>query len=182
MIQSAVRASAKPGLCRRCCARYCSNIPARLRRLTGGVNWQIREAPPQTTPNTLASRTIFPDWNCAILWFPVSAGGLSRAHTRIGSRRLGCNSDHQKEKHPTTRNAQVHFRHMEREPDRLVIRCGSPDCEWGFPMPDLGEATFKACYSSFRKHCVAVHRLRDDDLADSEVFLDLGKWTLTLLT
>jgi len=49
-------------------------------------------------------------------------------------------------------------------------------------MPDLGEATFKACYSSFRKHCVAVHRLRDDDLADSEVFLDLGKWTLTLLT
>jgi hypothetical protein len=25
----------------------------------------------------------------------------------------------------------------------------------------------KACYSSFRKHCVEIHGLKEDDLADS---------------
>jgi len=48
-------------------------------------------------------------------------------------------------------------------------------------MPDLGEVAVKACYSSFRQHCVEVHGLTQDQLADSEMFLDLGKWTLTLL-
>ena len=36
------------------------------------------------------------------------------------------------------------------------------DCEWGFPMPDLGELTFESCYSAFRKHCVEIHGLRQD--------------------
>ena len=63
----------------------------------------------------------------------------------------------------------------------FVIRCGTPDCEWGFSMPDLGELAVEACYSGFRKHCVQVHGLKEDDPADSQVFLDLGKWTLTLL-
>ena len=48
-------------------------------------------------------------------------------------------------------------------------------------MPDLGELAVEACYSGFRKHCVQVHGLKEDDPADSQVFLDLGKWTLTLL-
>ena len=66
------------------------------------------------------------------------------------------------------------LRLMERETSSsFVIRCGTPDCEWGFPMPDLGEIAFEACYSSFRKHCFEVHGLEGDDLADSEVFLDL---------
>jgi hypothetical protein len=39
----------------------------------------------------------------------------------------------------------------------LVIRCGSPDCNWGFPMRDLEELAFKTCYSSFRQHCAEVH-------------------------
>ena len=47
-------------------------------------------------------------------------------------------------------------------------------------MPDLGELAVEACYSGFRKHCVQVHGLNEDD-PDSQVFLDLGKWTLTLL-
>jgi len=63
----------------------------------------------------------------------------------------------------------------------FVIRCGTPDCEWGFPMPDLGEPAVEACYSSFRKHCVEVHGLQEGDLGDSRMFLDLGQWTLTLL-
>ena len=32
----------------------------------------------------------------------------------------------------------------------------------------------------FRKHCVQVHGLNEDD-PDSQVFLGLGKWTLKLL-
>ena len=62
----------------------------------------------------------------------------------------------------------------------FVIRCGTPDCEWGFSMSDLGELAVEACYSGFRKHCVQVHGLNEYD-PDSQVFLDLGKWTLTLL-
>ena len=71
---------------------------------------------------------------------------------------------------------------MEPETDSsFVIRCGTPDCGWGFLMPDLGEMAVEACYSSFREHCAEVHGLREDDLADSRMFLDLNNWTLTLL-
>jgi len=62
----------------------------------------------------------------------------------------------------------------------FVIRCGTPDCEWGFPMPDLGELALESCYSAFRKHCVEIHGLTDDD-EEAHMFLDLEKWTLTLL-
>jgi len=71
---------------------------------------------------------------------------------------------------------------MERETSsHLLIRCGTPDCEWGFSMPDLGEMAFQACYSAFREHCVKFHGLNENDLTDSGIFLDLGEWTLTLL-
>lgn len=49
-----------------------------------------------------------------------------------------------------------------------------------FPLPDLGEMAVKACYSSFRKHSVEIHSLKEEHLADSRKFLDLNKWTLTL--
>ena len=51
----------------------------------------------------------------------------------------------------------------------------------GFPMPDLGEPVLESCYSAFRKHCVEIHGLRQDNVADSSMHLDLEKWTLTLL-
>jgi len=37
------------------------------------------------------------------------------------------------------------------------------------------------CQSSFHKHSVEIHGLKEDDLVDSRMFLDLNKWTLTLL-
>jgi hypothetical protein len=46
-------------------------------------------------------------------------------------------------------------------------------------MSDLGEMAIEGCYSSFRQHCVEVHGLKEDD--DSQMFLDLGQSTLTLL-
>jgi hypothetical protein len=39
-------------------------------------------------------------------------------------------------------------------------------------------------YSSFSKHCVEIHGLKEDDLADSRMFLalnTLNKWTVTPL-
>lgn len=36
----------------------------------------------------------------------------------------------------------------------VVIRCATPDCEWGFPMPDLGEVAVNVCYSNFIEHYV----------------------------
>src|SRR5215472_7095232 len=48
----------------------------------------------------------------------------------------------------------------------LVIRCGTPDCDWGFPMPDLGEVSLEACFSDFRKHCVEIHGVNKSNGAD----------------
>jgi hypothetical protein len=62
----------------------------------------------------------------------------------------------------------------------FVIRCGTPDCEWGIPMPDLGELALKCCCSAFRKHCLETHGLDDSDCG-VYAFLDLEKWTLTLM-
>jgi hypothetical protein len=47
-------------------------------------------------------------------------------------------------------------------------------------MPDLGELAFESCYSAFRKHCVEIHGLNEGD-SEAQVFLDLMKWTLTIL-
>ncbi len=62
----------------------------------------------------------------------------------------------------------------------FVIRCGIPDCDWGFQMWNLGELAFEACYAQFRKHCTKTHGLNEDNAADSLMFLDLEKWTLIL--
>lgn len=60
----------------------------------------------------------------------------------------------------------------------FVIRCG---CDWSFPVPNLDEESFEACYADFRKHCIAVHRVDAENAKDCHMFLDLEKWTLTLL-
>ena len=33
----------------------------------------------------------------------------------------------------------------------FVIRCGTPDCDWGKKMCDLGEEQLRLCYSEFRQ-------------------------------
>jgi hypothetical protein len=59
------------------------------------------------------------------------------------------------------------------------IRCGMPNCDWGFKMLDLSETQFKECYAKFREHCVERHKLRETDIS-ARMFLDLEEWTLTL--
>jgi hypothetical protein len=60
-----------------------------------------------------------------------------------------------------------------------VVRCGTPDCDWGFPMPDLDKLALEACYSGFWRHCIDVHGLGEATTA--KMFLNLEEWTLTLL-
>jgi hypothetical protein len=62
----------------------------------------------------------------------------------------------------------------------IVIRCGVPDCDWGFQMWGLSELAFDACYARFRKHCFELHGLTKDNVGDALMVLNLKKWTLTL--
>jgi len=62
----------------------------------------------------------------------------------------------------------------------FIIRCGTPDCEWRFAMPDLGNVAVEACYSTFQQHCVEDHGLTEDS-EDACMYLDLEKWTLTFV-
>jgi hypothetical protein len=39
------------------------------------------------------------------------------------------------------------------------ICCGTPDCDWGFHLPDTSEANMNKCYAEFRKHCIERHGL-----------------------
>jgi hypothetical protein len=63
----------------------------------------------------------------------------------------------------------------------FAIRCGTPDCDWGFPMPDLSEPSFDACYADFQKHCVQRHGLTSENTVDHQMHLDLVNWVLTLI-
>jgi len=60
------------------------------------------------------------------------------------------------------------------------IRCGTPDCDWGFALPDTSEARMNECYAEFRMHCIERHGLDQDD-REAEMFLDLMEGTLTLV-
>jgi hypothetical protein len=62
----------------------------------------------------------------------------------------------------------------------FVIRCGTPDCDWGKKMCDLGEEQMLLCYSEFRKHCIQRHDLQEWDMS-SYVHLNLEQWLLTLI-
>jgi len=58
--------------------------------------------------------------------------------------------------------------------------CGTPDCDWGFPLPDIEEWRMNACYADFRQHCIERHGLDEAD-EEAEMFLDLIEGTLTLV-
>jgi len=44
-----------------------------------------------------------------------------------------------------------------------VMRCGTPDCDWGWPMADLAPWPVEKCYSAFRDHCIETHGLDESD-------------------
>jgi hypothetical protein len=66
-------------------------------------------------------------------------------------------------------------------PMSFVIRCGTPDCDWGHEMHDMGEDRLRLCYSEFRKHCIQRHDLQEWDTTP-QVHLDLENWLQTLIT
>ena len=59
-----------------------------------------------------------------------------------------------------------------------IIRCGTPDCDWGFPIVDSWN-TAEKCYEEFRKHCVKRHALQEND-TDAQMWVNLKEGTLTL--
>ena len=62
----------------------------------------------------------------------------------------------------------------------FIIRCGTPDCEWGHKMHGVSEDQLRFCYGEFRKHCIQRHNLREWDTTP-HVHLDLENWLLTLI-
>ena len=63
----------------------------------------------------------------------------------------------------------------------FVIRCGTPDCDWGHRVSDLGQEQLKLCYSEFRKHCMQTHDLQKWEIPTSLMNLDLEHWMLALI-
>jgi len=59
-----------------------------------------------------------------------------------------------------------------------IIRCGTPDCDWGFPVADPWHIA-ETCYEKFREHCVERHALRETD-TNAQMWVDLKEGTLTL--
>jgi hypothetical protein len=62
----------------------------------------------------------------------------------------------------------------------FVIRCGTPDCDWGYKMHDTGGDQSRLWYAEFRKHCIQRDDLREWDTT-SDVHLNLEYWMLTLI-
>lgn len=60
-----------------------------------------------------------------------------------------------------------------------VIRCDTPDCDWGHHVSDTSEHELKLCYSEFRKHCIRRHGLQEWESA--QAYLDVEHWLLTLI-
>jgi len=63
--------------------------------------------------------------------------------------------------------------------DAPIIRCGTPDCDWGFPLPDLAPWRVETCYEEFGRHCVERHGLLETD--NAQKYFDLKVGTLSLL-
>jgi hypothetical protein len=59
-----------------------------------------------------------------------------------------------------------------------IIRCGTPDCDWGFPVVNPWN-TAETCYEKFREHCVERHGLLETDI-NAQMYLNLKEGTLTL--
>jgi len=47
----------------------------------------------------------------------------------------------------------------------MLIRCGTPHCEWGLHLADISGQEMERCRREFRAHCIQRHRL---DPADTE--------------
>jgi len=62
----------------------------------------------------------------------------------------------------------------------FVIRCGTPDCEWGKKRADLSAEQINLCYWEFRKHCIQTHGLEEWNTM-AQMHLNLEEWTLTLI-
>ncbi len=62
-------------------------------------------------------------------------------------------------------------------PCTYIIRCGTPDCDWGFGVE--GWNTAEKCYAEFGEHCVERHGLLETD-TNALMYLDLKEGTLTL--
>ena len=37
------------------------------------------------------------------------------------------------------------------------VSCGSPDCDWGTPMPSFNEGEWDRYRHEFREHCIVRH-------------------------
>jgi hypothetical protein len=62
----------------------------------------------------------------------------------------------------------------------MVIRCATPDCDWGHPMPSISswdESDTDKCRDAFRQHCVERHQLAEYD-TQSLIWLDVEHWTM----
>ena len=63
----------------------------------------------------------------------------------------------------------------------FVIRCATPDCDWGFPMfSAFDEGELDQCRQAFRQHCIERHGLAEDD-REVQAWLDIEHWTLGLI-
>jgi hypothetical protein len=58
-----------------------------------------------------------------------------------------------------------------------IIRCGTPDCDWGFRLPDMSAWRIERCYAKCREHCIERHALRKND-TDAQMFFDLKEGRL----
>ncbi len=62
----------------------------------------------------------------------------------------------------------------------LIIRCATPDCDWGFPVASTyDEQEFDKCRDAFRLHCIELHGLDEDD-REAFIWLNIEHWTMEL--
>jgi hypothetical protein len=61
-----------------------------------------------------------------------------------------------------------------------MVRCGTPDCDWGVPMPGFSEDQLSRCRREFRQHCVERHGLDPKD-TERICWFNLEVLTMTLV-
>jgi hypothetical protein len=42
------------------------------------------------------------------------------------------------------------------------VRCGTPDCDWGTPLPS-NEDQLSRCHQEFREHCIERHGMNPEE-------------------
>jgi hypothetical protein len=61
-----------------------------------------------------------------------------------------------------------------------MVRCGTPDCDWGTPLPCFDEDQLNRCRVEFREHRIARHGLDPKD-TERVCWFNLEAFTLTLV-